>query len=1135
MKYLVNCAVVWLLMVHLSAIVFADEPIGASNIDIIVSDSIDVNGDGVIYSYQSQLGLPDGANLGVDSILATNSTSGVKIVVHDSGTIEGNVYVGQDGNPDDMISVYGGGSITGILSALDNSIPIPTLNLPPAMPANSGSLSYGSGVHLLEGDYHASTLTATLGAILRVRGQVRILIDTTLSLDGATIEIMDGGSLVLWCQGDVTISGATKMNAGVGSPVGVSILNIGSHDICITGANTVVCAQILAPESTISVTNSAVLQGGYAGESIAIDSNAIVYLDRDTSPLEIDYDPAVFYVRSTGSDANTGRTAETAWRTIVKASRTLTSGQTVYVGAGEYNNYLWIHRSGTDSQPIRYIADTTGLWTGDPGTVLLKPRWGRAIHVINAHNIEIIGFDIVGRWAGILYYRSTGSVLRQCEIYNARDGVEAYFANITIDRCNIHSNCDDGIDVGRSSIVNIIDSEINSNHDNGIKCFDVSSEVHITRSSISQNGNMGCEFKSMSGTLANVKVAHNTNEGIKLGTSNTTSCTIWNSTIAYNGNDGIEQDGGTLHIYNSIIAHNSSDGLDRDGGTMTHAFNLVYGNGDEDYEGTVAGNSEVNEDPLFVSSSDLHLLLDSPAIDVGTDASEITTLDLQLNDRPNGNGWDLGCFEGDGVSLLFTDVSEYTGFNVQTTISKNQGSGFHWADLDNDGDLDVLITGGDSKILISNNEGQSYFATDMSTDAWRQVALLDIDDDADIDLWAACASSYNSESILLNDGDGGMVATGDIGFGQPTNNEGVVAADINLDGLCDIVMMSENGNWIGLNPGYDPPVLEGTDSESYGLNDSGDYGNGDYCSSADVNSDGYTDFFYHYNGGKLFLSNGDGTYTENASGISIVTGSNNKIGSAWGDYDNDGDLDLFVARYDEGSMGYLFENIDCQFVNVTSLAGLDDQSGQRSGCFGDYDNDGDLDLYIVTREDQANVLYSNDGDGTFTSVSIGADAVGDGHDAVFIDYDNDGDLDLSVTQESATNTLLRNDTDDHNYLKIQVVGSGAGATNRAGIGVRVDLYDSTGSTLLARRDVGCARGYAGSGGLWVHFGGIQPDAEYVVRAHFVTGTQEVHVIPSQTTTTIGDLEIAQMLTVDEADSAQSLQMVHWQEMRVGGD
>ncbi|MDY7107210.1 MAG: FG-GAP-like repeat-containing protein [Planctomycetota bacterium] len=476
---------------------------------------------------------------------------------------------------------------------------------------------------------------------------------------------------------------------------------------------------------------------------------------------------------------------------------------------------------------------------------------------------------------------------------------------------------------------------------------------------------------------------------------------------------------------------------------------------------------------------------------------------------------------------LFTDVSSDTGFDVQSTTDYHGGSGLHWGDLDDDGDLDAIITGNStSRLLINNNLGESFFVSNFGGGGRdRQGALLDIDNDGDLDFW------HIDERLYENNGAASFTDRGNLGFNEPSNNEAVAAVDVNRDGWCDIVMFSENGNWIGHHQGAVPVILEGTDDRDYGLNDWGDAGNGDFCSAGDVNNDGCLDFFYHFFFGRLFSSNGNGTYSQSNGGILVVTGNSDKIGSAWGDYDNDGDLDLFVPRYDDNRDGYLWRNGGSTFSDVASAAGLDNDDRQRSACWGDYDNDGDLDLYLTTTEG-GNVLYRNEGDGTFTAVNEGADAAGNGHDAVFVDYDNDGDLDLAVTREDSTNILLRNNTDNRDYLKVRLIGFGEGGTNRAAIGVRVELYTAGGATLLARRDVGVARGYGGTEPLWLHFGGVDNSETYMVRVHFLTGTRSVAVVPGEVETTIGATTVPQMLTIEEQGGSER-RLIRWVEVDPG--
>ncbi|MEZ6209884.1 MAG: VCBS repeat-containing protein [Phycisphaerales bacterium] len=485
--------------------------------------------------------------------------------------------------------------------------------------------------------------------------------------------------------------------------------------------------------------------------------------------------------------------------------------------------------------------------------------------------------------------------------------------------------------------------------------------------------------------------------------------------------------------------------------------------------------------------------------------------------------------------LLFDDVSGSSGFDVATTSDDDWGSGVMWGDLDNDGDLDAVVTG-NVQSYVMRNTGGAFTAQATGTTIYRQGALFDVDNDGDLDVFGM--QSYASERVLMNNGAATLADAGDLGFMNADNMEGVAAADVDGDGWCDVVVFSANGNWIVANEGEEPTSLMGTTDSLLGMNDSGDKGNGDFCSSADVNSDGYPDFFYHYNGGKLFVSNGDGSYTQNNFGISVTTGNSDKMGSAWGDFDNDGDMDLWVSRRDSGQTGYLWRNdVNWEsgtgsFSNQSSSAGLTDTTGQRGCCWGDYDNDGDLDLYVVTRGSGAsNVLYMNNGDGTFIPQDVGAAAPGDGHDAVFVDYDNDGDLDLAVTQEDSVNTLLENLTDDDAFLKVRVLGAGQGKTNKAAVGVRVELWSSDGSTYLGRREIGVARGYGGTEPMWLHFGGVDPDTAYTLKVYFTRGfTYETQVTPSAASTTIGATTIAQMVTIDESLVRNSARVVQWDEV-----
>ncbi|MBM3240117.1 CRTAC1 family protein [Candidatus Poribacteria bacterium] len=244
---------------------------------------------------------------------------------------------------------------------------------------------------------------------------------------------------------------------------------------------------------------------------------------------------------------------------------------------------------------------------------------------------------------------------------------------------------------------------------------------------------------------------------------------------------------------------------------------------------------------------------------------------------------------------------------------------------------------------------------------------------------------------------------------------------------------------------------------------------------ADYNNDGYLDIYITNGSGlpnALYHNNGDGTFSEVAKKAG-VDHRGFAMGCVFGDYDNDGDLDLYVLNYNEPNV-FFRNNGDGTFTDVTrqTRTGGDGRWGV-SAAFADYDNDGDLDLYVVNyikfsrdlapkdfvlverSEDnvllapepydpQANVLYHNNGDGTFTDVTGQAgvaDEEGKGLAAIFGDYDNDGDADLFVANDISRNKLYRNNGDgtftDVSFLE--------GVDDpRSGMGVDWGDYDNDG-------------------------------------------------------------------------------------------
>jgi hypothetical protein len=182
---------------------------------------------------------------------------------------------------------------------------------------------------------------------------------------------------------------------------------------------------------------------------------------------------------------------------------------------------------------------------------------------------------------------------------------------------------------------------------------------------------------------------------------------------------------------------------------------------------------------------------------------------------------------------------------------------------------------------------------------------------------------------------------------------------------------------------------------------------------ADYDNDGYKDLFVSrtFQPNQLFHNNGDGTFTDVTKRSGIGEDCCTTVAS-WADYDNDGLLDLYVGRYLDprisipttfyarnGEPNQLYHNNgDGTFTNVTVKAGVGDQGLCLGTVFGDYDDDGYPDLYVVN-DFGRKTLYHNNRNGTFSDVTVksGTLAYGAGMSASMVDYDNDGKLDLYCT------------------------------------------------------------------------------------------------------------------------------------------
>ena len=203
----------------------------------------------------------------------------------------------------------------------------------------------------------------------------------------------------------------------------------------------------------------------------------------------------------------------------------------------------------------------------------------------------------------------------------------------------------------------------------------------------------------------------------------------------------------------------------------------------------------------------------------------------------------------------------------------------------------------------------------------------------------------------------------------------------------------------------------------------------------------------------LYRNNGDGTFTDVAVELG-VDNKNNSTAAAWADFDNDGDLDLYVADFFD--QDFLYENGESGFQEIGRARGSinrETRGSVNSVDWGDYDLDGNLDIYLGKYYFD-NELYRNVGDGTFASVTgIGIADKRDSQHVDWVDYDDDGDLDVYVTNREQENGLFRNDlTTDGSFAAVACAAS-IGSREIGQSGAWAD-YDNDGDMDLYLGNVG---------------------------------------------------------------------------------
>jgi hypothetical protein len=321
---------------------------------------------------------------------------------------------------------------------------------------------------------------------------------------------------------------------------------------------------------------------------------------------------------------------------------------------------------------------------------------------------------------------------------------------------------------------------------------------------------------------------------------------------------------------------------------------------------------------------------------------------------------------------------------------------------------------------------------------------------------------------------------------------GVALLDYNNDGLLDIFLV--NGGRI-TNPMQVPENFDRHDpkywnrlyrqnkdgsftdvTERAGLNNAGDGNYGMGVAVGDYDNDGYPDLYVtSYGKNILYHNNGDGTFTD-VTAKAGVAGGGWSVSAGFFDYDNDGKLDLFVTRYMEwdtkhskdcggnyhtycppeefpATTNILYHNNgDGTFTDVSAKSGISAKKGRGLGvAFADYDGDGFTDIYVAN-DGMQQYLFHNNGNGTFSEVGLesGAALSEDGRrlsgmGVVFQDYDNDGKPDVIVTElPREIYGVYHNDGNGTFSYRSLETGLGMLSSGSSGWGVGLEDFDNDG-------------------------------------------------------------------------------------------
>ena len=402
--------------------------------------------------------------------------------------------------------------------------------------------------------------------------------------------------------------------------------------------------------------------------------------------------------------------------------------------------------------------------------------------------------------------------------------------------------------------------------------------------------------------------------------------------------------------------------------------------------------------------------------------------------------------------ISFQDQASARGVGETCGII-NYGGGISFYDYNNDGWDDItLATENNENLKIFKNTQDGFFIPDTALIPFnnfqqKQVLWVDFDNDGDNDLFIT--STTNGNRLYRND----TVELVDVtaSSGLPLDNLytfGASWGDYNNDGFLDVFICNRDlslqiPNYLFKNKG---------DGTFVNVSMTSGIGSGSHLSLCaaffDYNNDGWQDIYVSNDKiqtvNLLYHNNGDGTFAE----MGEVSGTNvaiDAMSTTIGDYNNDGWFDIYVTNGPNGNV--LFKNNgDGTFTNMAEDSGTTFNSSAWSSVFLDAENDGDLDLYVSSESSGINpeympaAFYENLGNNTFTVLNNGSfnNDNRESYSNAIGDIDNDGYPEIVVSNSSNEDLFLWKNltTTTNNWLKVKLQGV---TSNRQGVGSRIEI------------------------------------------------------------------------------------------------